>query len=189
MDEARLLKRIDEIDDLNASGRWKMTILKGAEVDILADGKLDIEDHVLSELDVVTVSIHSRMKEDRKKMSERVCHALENKYVHILGHPTGRLLLKRVELEIDLEPVFETAKKNGVLMELNANPERLDLNAGNLRAATRMGLRIAINTDAHKIIDLDYMRFGVYQARRGWLNKNDVVNTYEFSKLLKVLKK
>jgi DNA polymerase (family 10) len=189
MDESRLLKRIDEIDDLNASGRWKMKILKGAEVDILADGSLDIEDSVLSQLDVVTVSIHSRMKDDKKKMTERVCHALENKHIHILGHPSGRLLLKRPEFEIDLQAVFETAKQHNVVMELNAHPQRLDLNAGNLRAATNMGLRIAINTDAHYIHELDYMQFGVYQARRGWLTKKDVVNTYSLSKLMKAIKK
>ncbi|MFW9887883.1 MAG: DNA polymerase/3'-5' exonuclease PolX [Candidatus Thorarchaeota archaeon] len=189
MDESRLLKRIDEIDDLNGSGRWNMRILKGAEVDILADGSLDIEDSVLSQLDVVTVSIHSRMKDDKKKMTERVCHALENKHVHILGHPTGRLLLKRPEFEIDLESVFETAKQHNVIMEINAHPQRLDLNAGNLRAATKMGLKIAINTDAHYIHELDYMKFGVFQARRGWLTKKDVVNTYGLSKLLKAIKK
>jgi len=189
MDESRLLKRIEEIDGLNASGRWKMKILKGAEVDILADGGLDIEDEVLSQLDVVTVSIHSRMKDTKETMTERVCHAMENKYVHILGHPTGRLIGKRSEFEIDLERVFETAKKHKVIMELNAHPERLDLNAGNLRAATKIGLKIAINTDAHRISELDNMRFGVYQARRGWLTPDDVINTYPLKKLMKSLKK
>ena len=189
MDESRLLKRIDEIDELNASGRWKMKILKGAEVDILADGGLDIEDDVLSQLDVVTVSIHSRMKDKKETMTERVCHALENKYVHILGHPTGRLIGKRSEFEINLEQVFETAKKHNVIMELNAYPQRLDLNAGNLRAATKMGLKIAINTDAHRISELDNMRFGIFQARRGWLTPEDVINTYPLKKLMKSLKK
>jgi DNA polymerase (family 10) len=189
MDESRLLRRIEEIDDLNISGRWKMKILKGAEVDILSDGMLDIKDEVLSELDLVTVSIHSRMKDDRKTMTERVCRALENKYVHILGHPTGRLLLKRPEFEIDLETVFDVARKNNVVMELNAHPQRLDLNAGNLRAATRMGLKIAINTDAHWTSELDHMRFGVYEARRGWLSKDNVINTYPLKKMMRAMKK
>ncbi|MHA1942784.1 MAG: DNA polymerase/3'-5' exonuclease PolX [Candidatus Thorarchaeota archaeon] len=189
MDESRLLKQIDEIDDLNASGRWKMKILKGAEVDILAKGGLDIVDEVLSQLDVVTGSIHSRMKDSKKVMTERVCHALENKYIHILGHPTGRLIGKRSEFEIDLEQVFDVAKDHGTIMELNAHPQRLDLNAGNLRAATKVGLKIAINTDAHKIAELDNMRFGIYQARRGWLTSNDVINTYTLKKLLRVLSK
>jgi DNA polymerase (family 10) len=189
MDETRLLNRIEEIDALNASGYWKMKILKGAEVDILSEGSLDITDEVLSQLDIVTVSIHSRMKDDRKKMTERVCHALENKYVHILGHPTGRLLLKRPEFEIDLEKVFESAKKNNVAMELNAHPQRLDLNPDNLRTATRMGLKIAINTDAHWTSELDHMQFGAYQGRRGWLTKEDVINTYPLKKMLSAIKK
>ena len=189
MDESRLLKRIEEIDELNASGRWKMRILKGAEVDILADGGLDIEDGVLSQLDVVTVSIHSRMKDTKETMTERVCHALENRYVHILGHPTGRLIGKRSEFEIDLDRVFETAHKHNVIMELNSHPQRLDLNAGNLRAATKLGLKIAINTDAHRISELDNMQFGVFQARRGWLIPEDVINTYHLKELMKTIKK
>ncbi|MFW9813573.1 MAG: DNA polymerase/3'-5' exonuclease PolX [Candidatus Thorarchaeota archaeon] len=189
MDEARLLKRIDEIEDLNASGKWKMKILKGAEVDILANGDLDIEDDVLSQLDVVTVSIHSRMKDSKDVMTERVCHALENKFVHILGHPSGRLIGKRAEFEIGLKRIFDVAKENKVIMELNAHPERLDLNAGNLRVAVKEGLKIAINTDAHKIAELDNMRFGIYQARRGWLTPKDVVNTYPLKKLMSVLSK
>jgi len=189
LDEARLLKRIDEIDDLNASGRWNMKILSGAEVDILVAGELDIKDDVLSQLDVVTVSIHSRMKDDRKTMTERVCHAIENKHVHILGHPTGRLILKRQEFELDLKRVFETAAEHNVVMELNAHPKRLDLNAGNLRAAKRAGLKIAINTDAHTISELDNMRFGIYEARRGWVTKEDVINTYPLKKMLSLLKK
>ena len=189
MDEARLLKRIDEIDDLNSSGKWKMKILKGAEVDILSDGKLDITDDVLSQLDIVTVSIHSRMKDDKKTMTERVCHALENRHVHILGHPTGRLLLKRPEFEIDLEAVFDVARKHNIIMELNAHPQRLDLNPGNLRAATRMGLKIAINTDAHWTTELDHMQFGVFQARRGWLTKHDVINTLPLKKMISAIKK
>ena len=189
MDETRLLKRIEEIDELNASGRWTMKILKGAEVDILADGGLDIEDAVLSQLDLVTVSIHSRMKDKKEIMTERVCHALENKYIHILGHPTGRLIGKRSEFEIDLERVFETAQKHNVVMELNAYPQRLDLNAGNLRAATKIGLKIAVNTDAHRISELANMRFGIFQARRGWLTPDDIINTYPLSKLMKTIKK
>ncbi len=189
MDEKRLLKRIDEIDDLNSSGKWTMKILKGAEVDILSDGKLDITDDVLAQLDIVTVSIHSRMKDDKKTMTERVCHALENQYVHILGHPTGRLLLKRPEFEIDLDAVFEVARKHNIIMELNAHPQRLDLNPGNLRAATKLGLKIAINTDAHWTTELDHMKFGVFQARRGWLTKKDVINTLPLKKMFASLKK
>lgn len=189
MDEERLLKRIDEIDDLNASGRWKMKILKGAEVDILANGELDIEDEVLGQLDLVTVSVHSRMKDTKDVMTERVCQALESKYVHILGHPTGRLINKRPEFEIDLAKVFEIAKTNNVAMELNAHPSRLDLNAPNLRVAISLGLKIAINTDAHRTDELDNMVFGIYQARRGWVTKKDVLNTHSLKDLRKAIAK
>ncbi|RLI59867.1 MAG: DNA polymerase/3'-5' exonuclease PolX [Candidatus Thorarchaeota archaeon] len=189
MDEERLEARINEIDRLNESGRWKMRILKGAEVDILQDGELDISDDLLSRLDIVTASIHSRMNDSKRVMTERVCHALENKFVHILGHPTGRLLLKRPPFEIDLSAVFEVARKNNVIMELNAHPQRLDLNAGNLRSAVRAGLRIAVNTDAHSVAELDNMTFGIYQARRGWLTKDDIINTHTLKKLLRLIKK
>jgi DNA polymerase (family 10) len=189
LDESRMLKRIDEIDDINSSGKWKMKVLKGAEVDILANGELDLDDSVLEQLDVITLSIHSRMKDTKGVMTERVVHAMESKYAHILGHPTGRLLLKRPEFEIDLDNVFEAAKNNKVIMELNANPERLDLNVGNLRAAKRWGLKIVINTDAHRITDLDLMQFGVFQARRGWITKDDVVNTLTLNGLMKAIRK
>jgi DNA polymerase (family 10) len=189
MDETRLLARIEEIDELNASGRWNMKILKGAEVDILADGSLDIEDEVLAQLDVVTVSVHSRMKDSKEKMTERVSRALENKYVHILGHPTGRLIGRRSEFEIDLGTVFEIAEKNNIAMELNSYPSRLDLNAMNLRAAIGKNLKIAINTDAHRTSELSLMKFGIFQARRGWLTKKDVLNTYSLKKLMRAIKK
>ncbi len=189
MDEERLLKRIDEIDDLNSSGMWKVKILKGAEVDILPKGELDIEDKVLSQLDLVTVSIHSRMKDDKSVMTQRVCHAIENEYVHILGHPTGRLIHRRPEFEIDLGQVFETARSNNVAMELNAHPSRLDLNASNLRTAIGFGLKIAINTDAHRQEELNNMIFGINQARRGWVTKKDVLNAYSLQELRKAIKK
>lgn len=188
MDEERLCRRIDEIDRLNASGRWKMRILKGAEVDILRDGELDIQDDVLAQLDLVTVSVHSRMKDSKDVMTERVCKALEHKHAHILGHPTGRLLLKRPEFEIDMQQVFEVALEHNVIMELNAHPHRLDLNAGNLRTAKRLGLKVAINTDAHWIEELDHMRYGIYQARRGWLEKDDVINTLPLEQMMKAIR-
>ncbi|MBD3157930.1 MAG: DNA polymerase/3'-5' exonuclease PolX [Candidatus Lokiarchaeota archaeon] len=188
MDEGRLLKRIDEVDEINDSGRYGLTVLKGAEVDILEGGLLDIRDDVLEQLDVVTVSIHSRMKDDKETMTQRVCKALENKHVHMLGHPTGRLLLKRSGYEIDLDAVLEVARQNNVAMELNALPRRLDLNPGNLRAAKRIGVKIAINTDAHKIAHLNNMKYGVFQARRGWIEPDDVLNTFTLEELRQTLK-
>jgi DNA polymerase (family 10) len=189
MDEAEVLARIEEIDELNSSGMWEMRILKGAEVDILENGELDLDDAVLEALDIVTASIHSRMKDNKEKMTDRVCTALENPHVHVLGHPTGRLLLKRPEYEIDLDAVFEVATRYNVVMELNAHPMRLDLNAGNLRKATAAGLKIVINTDAHRTDELENMRYGLFQARRGWLTKDDVINTYPLDDLMKALRK
>lgn len=189
MDEDEVLARIEEIDALNASGHWNMRILKGAEVDILENGELDLDDAVLDALDIVTASIHSRMKDSKEKITERVCTALEHPNVHVLGHPTGRLLLKRSEYEIDLDAVFEVAKRNNVVMELNAHPMRLDLSAGNLRKATGLGLKIVINTDAHRTDELQNMRYGIFQARRGWVTKDDVVNTYPLEELMSILRK
>ncbi|MGQ4870429.1 MAG: DNA polymerase/3'-5' exonuclease PolX [Candidatus Thorarchaeota archaeon] len=189
MDEEQILRRIDEIDDLNSSGRWHVHVLKGAEVDILPDGTLDLEDDVLSQLDVVTVSVHSKMQMDRATMTERIIRAIEHKHVHILGHPTGRKLFKRPAYEVDIEAIFEAARGSGVAMELNAYPERLDLGAGHLRLAKRMGIQIAINTDAHRTSELHNMRFGVFQARRGWLEADDIINTRSLDELFRFLKK
>jgi DNA polymerase (family 10) len=189
MTEEQILDAIDEIDGINSSGRWKLRVLKGAEVDILANGELDISDEVLERLDVVTASVHIKMKDTKEAITDRVCTALQNRHVDILGHPTGRLLLKRSEYEVDLERIFETARSAGVIMELNSHPERLDLNDGNLRAAKRYGLKIAINTDAHRMGELDNMQFGVFQARRGWLETKDVINTYPLKEMIKLLRK
>ncbi|MHA1216334.1 MAG: DNA polymerase/3'-5' exonuclease PolX, partial [Candidatus Thorarchaeota archaeon] len=189
MNEEQILRRIDEIDDLNSSGRWHVHVLKGAEVDILPDGTLDLEDDVLSQLDVVTVSVHSKMQMDRATMTERIIRAIEHKHVHILGHPTGRKLFKRPAYEVDIEAIFEAARGSGVAMELNAYPERLDLGAGHLRLAKRMGIQIAINTDAHRTSELHNMRFGVFQARRGWLEADNVINTRSLDDLVRLLKK
>jgi DNA polymerase (family 10) len=189
MDEKQMLKAFEEIDRINSSGRWKMKVLKGAEVDILANGDLDISDQVLEQMDVVTVSVHSRMKDTKEAITNRVCTALQNRHANILGHPTSRLLLKRSEYEIDLERVFEVARANKVIMELNSHPQRLDLNDGNLRAAKRFGLKIAINTDAHRVSELQNMPFGVFQARRGWIEPRDVVNTYPLKALLREIRK
>jgi DNA polymerase (family 10) len=189
MTEEQILDAIDEIDGINSSGKWKLRVLKGAEVDILANGELDISDEVLERLDVVTASVHTKMKDTKEAITDRVCTALQNRHVDILGHPTGRLLLKRSEYEVDLERIFETARAAGVTMELNSHPERLDLNDGNLRAAKRYGLKIAISTDAHRVGELHNMQFGVFQARRGWLEPSDVINTYPLKELLKLLRK
>jgi DNA polymerase (family 10) len=157
-------------------------------VDIRKDGSLDLEDEVLARLDVVVASIHSYMNLDRTAMTERLLAAIENPYTQILGHPTGRLLLRRDEYPYDMELILNAAKKHGVAVECNASPERLDLKDIYLRMAKDRGVGVIISTDAHTTNALSSMRFGVSTARRGWLEKKDVWNTLSLEKLLAALR-
>lgn len=181
----RLYQQWKEIDKMNKKLK-RLTILKGAEVDILKDGKLDFPDTILKQLDLVVASIHQGFK---KNVTERLCAAMENPYVDIIGHPTGRLLFQRAGYEIDLARVMEKAVQTNTWLELNAYPERLDLNDINLRRAKEMGIKISIGTDAHSPEGLLSMAFGIATARRGWLEAGDIVNTYPLKKLLKVRKR
>lgn len=181
-------RRIKEITALNAKLK-NFTILKSAEVDILEDGSLDLPDEVLKQLDYVICSVHYKFKLPRAKQTERILKAMANPYMTIFGHPTGRLLLEREPYDFDLEQVMRAAKDKGVFLELNAHPFRLDLDDVHCKMAKDLGIKIAISTDAHSKNDLDYMRFGVNQARRGWLEKNDVINTLPLAKLQKLLQK
>jgi DNA polymerase (family 10) len=187
MDEKELAKHLKAIEKANAKVGG-IEILKGVEVDILADGSLDLEDWVLAECDVVLASIHSRFSMPEEEMTERIIKGIGNQNVNILGHPTGRLILERPAYQVNLKRVFEAAREVGVVMEINAHPDRLDLNDVNARMAKDMGLKIAINTDAHAATQLELMRFGVYTARRAWLEKKDVINTYPLKKFLKALR-
>lgn len=188
LDEERLAVQIEEIDRLQASHR-NLTILKGIEVDILPDGSLDLSDESLALLDVVVASVHSRFNLTKKEMTRRICRALENPYVNILGHPTGRLLTKREPYEMDLDQVIRTAVENRVCLEINAYPERLDLSDVDCRKARDMGALLCINSDSHSTDMLSYRRYGVYTARRGWLEASDVLNTYPLPHLKKILAK
>lgn len=188
LDEKRVLAQIDEIETLR-SEKPGLEIFTGIEVDILADGVLDLSDEVLSRLDVVIASIHSRFNLTRKEMTLRICKALENPHVNILAHPTGRLILKREPFALDLEEVVEQAVKNRVCLELNAYPARLDLNDVHCRMARDKGALIAINSDSHHTSMLDYLQYGIDTARRGWLEAEDVINTFPLKKLKQVLKK
>jgi DNA polymerase (family 10) len=162
------------------------TILTGAEVDILPNGKPDYPDRILEQLDIVVASIHQSF---RKNVTERICDALANPNVDIIGHPSGRLLSRREGYDVDLDKVLECARKCGKIIELNSYPDRLDLNDLYLRKAKEMGVRIAIDTDAHGIRDFDWMKYGVATARRGWLEKQDVVNCLSLNALLRLLRK
>jgi len=181
--EDRLKRQIEEIDKLNERITG-IKILKGIEVDILPDGKLDFPNEILAQLDYVVASIHIGFK---KNVTERMLSALENPYVHTLAHPTGRLISKREGYDVDLDKVFEAALKNNKILELNAYYDRLDLNEINLRKAKEMGIKIAIGTDAHHIGGMRMMRFGVGIARRGWLEKKDVINCLSLQDLKKLL--
>ena len=187
MDEKRTLahaKRIREASKKMDGFR----ILAGVEVDILKDGRLDLADDVLAELDIVVGSIHSYMNLEPAEMTERLLRAVENPHLKILGHPTGRLLLRREAYRYDLEKVLAACKKHGVAVECNAFPDRLDLRDVDLRAARERGVKVVISTDAHSTTHLPYMKYGVRTARRAWLEKADVLNTLPCDKLLKALR-
>jgi DNA polymerase (family 10) len=152
------------------------TVFKGIESDILPDGSLDYPDEVLSSFDFVIGSVHSNFTMAEKEMTERICRALENPCLDILGHPTGRLLLTREPYAVDMDQVLEGAAKNGKDIELNAHPYRLDLDWRLLPQAKKLGIRIAINPDAHSTKELEYTFYGLGAARKGWLEKKDVLN-------------
>ena len=191
LNEKQLSQQRKEIDKLNEELKKRKTrfrILQGAETNILNDGSLDIKDSSLKKLDYVNAGIHSNFKMSKRKMTERIVKAMKNPYVKILVHPTGRILKKREAFSIDLGKIFRAAKQYGVALEVNSFPERLDLNDHNIRRAKELGLKIVINTDSHHKDQLNNMRFGVYQARRGWAEKGDVINTWPLRKLLNFFK-
>lgn len=184
LDESRLLKQMEEIDCLNERMKG-FQILKGTEVDILSDGKLDFSDKVMEKLDVVVASVHSGFKQDKERMTRRIIRALENPYIHVLGHPTGRLLGARDPYEVEMDEVMEAAKKYGKALEINAHFERLDLDDIHCRKAKEMGIRVAIGTDSHHLDQMWMMSLGVAVARRGWLETEDVLNALSLKELLK----
>ncbi|MFO7615401.1 MAG: DNA polymerase/3'-5' exonuclease PolX [Bacteroidales bacterium] len=188
LDEKRLSEQIEEIDRLNDK-KNKIKILKGIEVDILEDGSLDLPDDILKELDLVVCSIHYNMKLSKKKQTRRVLRAMENPYFNIFAHPTGRKIGERSPYEIDLEKIMKEAKDAGCFLEINSDPARLDLDDKNILMAKEIGLKLSISTDAHTIVSLDNMKYGIAQARRGWLEKDDVINTRPWKDLKKLLKR
>ena len=167
----------------------KPVVLKGAEVDILDDGSLDLDDETLAEFDVVIVSVHSRFNMPKAEMTRRIVRALQHPRVHILGHPTGRLIGKREPYPVDMPEIIKAARDHGVMLEINAQPDRLDLNDLHVQMAREAGVKLVINTDAHRIQELDCMRYGVDQARRGWCEAKDVANTCHLTAFRKLLEK
>lgn len=189
VEEERLKKQQKEIDALNEKYKGKMTILKGSEVDILPDGSLDYSEKVLKTFDFVIASIHTRFTMSEEEMTRRVIKAIQNRYVTMFGHPTGRLLLSREPYAIDLKEVIEAAKKYGVVIELNANPHRFDLDWRVCKLAKERGVLLSINPDAHHPGSLSDTNYGVGIAQKGWLSPSDIFNTLPLPKILSHLKK
>jgi len=177
---ARIRKAAENIDGIR--------VFAGIEVDILTDGELDLSDSVLAEMDIVIASVHSQFGQEPAKMTERLIRAIENPNTSLIGHPTGRMLLRRDAYGFDMDAVLKAAAKSRVAMELNAYPDRLDLNDRHLRMAKERGVKIVINTDSHHTSHLEKIRYGVLQARRAWLTRDDVLNTLPVQKFAQAMK-
>jgi len=186
LDDERALEHTKKIRATQVDG---IKIFAGIEVDILADGDLDLSDAVLEQMDLVIASVHSHFNQEPQKMTERLLRAIANPHVSILGHPTGRLLLRRDAYDFDMDAILKSAAKHRVAMELNSYPDRLDLSDLHLRMAKERGVKIVINTDSHHTSHLEKIKYGVLQARRAWLTKADVLNTLPAEKFARAMKK
>jgi DNA polymerase (family 10) len=164
------------------------TVLHGSEVEIKADGSLDFPDEVLAELDLVIAGIHSSLRQAKEVITARLIRAIENPHVDIIAHPTGRLLPDRAPMDLDLEEVFQSAARWGTILEVNANPSRLDLKDSHIRRALELGITLTINTDAHNEAHYDFMHYGVATAQRGWATSGDIVNTWSTHDLVNYLR-
>jgi len=188
LDVKRLRQQLAEIDRLNESLKG-ITLLKGIEVDILEDGRLDLPDDVLGELDIVVGAVHSQFKLPRAKQTQRILKAMDHPHFTLLAHPSGRLIDQREPYDVDMLKIIRAARSRGCFLELNAHPERLDLLDAHCQLAKEEGVLIAISSDAHSLQDFDNLYYGVGQARRGWLEKGDVLNTRSLKELRTLLKK
>ncbi len=191
LDEKQLEKRDKEIDKLNfrlKRRKLKFRILKGCEANIMADGSIDIKDNSLAKLDFVIAGVHSQMKMPKEKMTQRIIKAMENPNVDIISHPTGGILKRRDEYEIDFDEILKAAKRTNTILEINAYPQRLDLKDVYVKKAKEVGVKMVINTDSHHKNHLRFMEYGIAQARRGWAEKKDIINCWPIEKMLKMLK-
>ncbi len=191
LNEKQLLMQRKEIEKIN--DKWQMAnvkfrILQGCEANILADGRADIADEILAKLDFVIAGIHSQLKMEKEKMTERIIAAMKNPHLDIISHPTGRLIKRRDEYQIDFEKILRAAKETKTALEINSFPERLDLNDKNIRKAKSAGVKMVINTDSHEKTQLRFIKLGIAQARRGWLEKKNVINAWPLKELLAFLK-
>ena len=188
LDEKRLLQQRKEIEKLNSRFKIlnsKFRILQGCEANILADGSIDIKDEALAKLDYVIAGVHSQLKMGRKEMTERIIKAMRNLNVDIISHPTGRIIKRREEYEIDFDEILKVAKETKTILEINSSLSRLDLKDINIRKAVAAGVKMAINADSHHFDYLRFLNLGISQARRGWAEKKDIINTQPLDKLLK----
>src|SRR5262249_54027207 len=188
LDDKRAVEHIERIRQA-AKKIDGITVFAGIEVDILAEGELDLSDSVLEQMDVVIASVHTLLNQDAGQMTDRLLRAIGNANTSIIGHPTGRRLLMREGYSFDLDQVFAAAAKAGVAMEHNAYPERLDLSDALLRRAKAKGVKFVVNTDSHHTSHLEKMRYGVLQLRRAWLTKDDVLNTLPTDKFAKAMRR
>ncbi len=187
MDESEFERYFKKVDTLNEKLEGRIKILKGAELDILKSGKLDLSNECLKKMDCVVGAVHSSFQMNENEMTERVVRALDSGLIHVLAHPTGRIINERVPYKIDLEKVAEAAERNNVALEINAFPSRLDLNDSNIMLVSKYKIMFSIDTDAHNLDHLKFMRYGVGTARRGWLTKDRILNALPLMKLMKKL--
>ena len=187
LDIERILNKMIELREINE--KMDIEILMGAEVDILKDGNLDYPDEILEKLDIVIASIHSGFHLDEATVTKRIISAIENRFVNVIGHPTGRLLARRDPYAVNMDAVIDAAAENNRALEINSYPDRLDLKDTHARKAKERGVMMAINTDAHSIADLGFMEYGIYTARRGWVEKRNVLNTLPLVELMRWLHK
>ncbi len=194
-DEKKLLKQMTEIDKINsaksgsASGGKKFKILKGAEVNIMKDGSLDIEDKVLAKLDVVGAAVHSHFKMTREEETRRVIRAMENPNVDIIFHLTGRVINKREPIELNIDEIIKAAKRTGTILEIDAFPDRSDIKDEYIKKCVEAGVKMSIDSDAHSKAHFKFLEMGIAQARRGWAEKKDIINAWPVEKMLKMLKR
>jgi DNA polymerase (family 10) len=187
LDEEKLLKQMNEIDKLNQKYKGKIKILKGAEVNILKDGSLDIKDEVLAKLDFVGAAVHSHFNLPKNIQTERIKKAIANPHVDCIFHPTGRVINRRLAYEVDIDEIIDYAKKTGTILEIDAYPDRLDLKDEHIKKCVEKGVKMVIDSDAHSVLHLGFLDLGVSQARRGWATKDDILNTLPLEKLQKFL--
>ena len=186
LNEQEIMKQMKEIEKVNKAVEG-LTILKGVEVNIKSDGKLDVRDEILRDLDIVVASIHSGFRQGREKLTERMISAMENENVDIIAHPTGRLIQERKGYELEFEKVFETSARTSTFLEVNAYPNQLDLNDTNTKRAIEAGCKLVISTDSHNADHLRFIQLGTATARRGWARKDDIINTLPLNELMKLM--